>query len=101
MVYNSHVFNLPELTRGVRVGNLKALTTCFHASFSENELLFPCAHLKEYDLRSKDLRPEAVTEPKKLFLSVNNSHKSVSAATLSHRLRDCLFIRGCGQQPSV
>lgn len=78
-------FNLPELTKGVRVE--KPLKTSFHSSFPENELLCPCSCLKEYETRTQAFRPASVSEPNRLFLSVNNPHKPVSSATLSHGLR--------------
>ena len=75
-------FNLPELTKGVRVG--KPLKTSFHASFPLNELLCPCLCLKEYEKRTKPFRPSSETESNKLFLSVNRPHKPIASGTLSH-----------------
>ena len=89
-------FNLPELTKGVRVG--KPLKTSFHSSFPENVLLCPCSCLKEYELRTQAFRPDAISEPNKLFLSVINPHKPVSSATLSHWVKDCLLEAGIDSQ---
>ena len=44
-------FNLPELTKGVRVG--KPLKTSFHASFPQNELLCPRLCLEEYEKQNQ------------------------------------------------
>ena len=63
-------FNLPELTKTVRVG--KPLTSFFHSSFPETKLLCPYSCLREYEMRARAFRPESVSEPNKLFLSVNN-----------------------------
>ena len=85
-------FNLPELTKSVRVG--KSLKTSFHASFPENKLLCPCSCLREYEIRTQAFRPKSVSEPNKLFLSVNNPHKPVCSATLSHWVKNCLLEAG-------
>jgi len=66
-------FNLTELTKTVRVG--KSCKTSFHASFPQNKLLCPCSCLREYEIQTQAFRPESVSEPNKLFLSVNNPHK--------------------------
>ena len=85
-------FNLPELTKEVRVG--KPLKTSFHSSFPENELLCPCSCLKQYEMQTQVFRTDSVSEPNKLFLSVNNPHKPVSSATLSHWVKNCLLEAG-------
>ena len=54
-------------------------------------MLCPCSGLKEYELRTQAFRPDAISEPNKLFLSVINPHKLVSSATLSHWVKDCLL----------
>ena len=89
-------FNLPELTKTVQVG--KPLKTSFHASFPENKFLFPCSCLREYEMRTSAFRPESVSVPNKLFLSVNNPHKPVSSATLSHWFTNCLLEAGINSQ---
>ena len=85
-------FNLPELTKGVRVG--KPVKTSFHASFPQNELLCPCSSLKEYEKRTKPFRPSSETEPNKLFFSVNRPHTPIAAGILSHWVQDCLLDEG-------
>ena len=89
-------FNLPELTKGVRVG--KPLKTSFYSSFPENKLLCPCSCLKEYELRTQAFRPESISEPNKLFLSVNKPHKPVGSATLSQWVKKCLLEAGIDSQ---
>ena len=43
-------------------------------------------------------RPESVSVPNKLSLSVNNPHKPVNSATLSHWVKNCLLEAGIDSQ---
>lgn len=45
-------------------------------------------------MRTQVFRTDSVSEPNKLFLSVNNPHKPVSSATLSHWVKNCLLEAG-------
>ena len=49
-------------------------------------------------MRTRAFRPESVSEPNKLFLSVNNPYKSVSSATLCHWVKNCLLEAGIDSQ---
>ena len=49
-------------------------------------------------MQTRAFRPESVSEPNKLFLSVNNPHKPLSSATLSHWVKNCLLEAGIDSQ---
>ena len=49
-------------------------------------------------MRTQAFRPESISEPNKLFLSVNNPHKPVSSATLSQWVKKCQLEAGIDSQ---
>ena len=60
-------FNLPELTKSVRVG--KNLKSSFHASFPQDKLLCPCECLQVYESPTSTFRPVDPAQPNKLLSS--------------------------------
>ena len=85
-------FNLPELTKSVRVG--KNLKVSFHASFLQDKTLCPCECLRAYEARTADFRPIDPGQPNKLFLATIRPHKPVTSATLGHWIKNLLYDSG-------
>ena len=63
-------FNLPELTKSVRVG--KNLKVSFHASFPQDKLLCACECLRAYEAPTTTFRPVDPGQPNKLFLPLSD-----------------------------
>ena len=63
------VFNLTYLTKSVRSG--KKLKQSFHASFPEDQNLCAVQCLREYEARTKDMRPVIAGQENKLFSPIH------------------------------
>jgi len=81
-------FNLPELTKSVRVG--KNLKSSFHASLPEDKLLCPCECLEVYE--SLTLRPVDPAQPNKIFLVKSGIDSNIFTAH---------FIRGAASSTAA
>lgn len=86
------VFNLPCLTKSIRTG--KNLKQSFHASFPEDKNLCVVECLKEYESRTRDMRSVLAGQENRLFLSVVQPHKPVSASTVARWVRSLLQAAG-------
>ena len=86
------VFNLPRLTKSVRSG--KNLKQSFHASFPEDKNLCVVECLREYEARTKDMRPVIAGQENKLFLSIVQPHKPVASGTVARWVRSLLQAAG-------
>lgn len=86
------VFNLPCLTKSIRTG--KNLKQSFHASFLEDKILCVVECLKEYESRTRDMRSVLAGQENRLFLSVVQPHKPVSASTVARWVRSLLQAAG-------
>ena len=86
------VFNLPCLTKSIRSG--KNLKQSFHASIPENKDLCVVECLREYEVRTKDMRPVIAGQENKLFLSIVQPHKPVSCGTVARWVR--CFLQAAG-----
>ena len=85
-------FNLPELTKSVRVG--KNLKVSFHASFPQDNLWCPCECLRAYEARTTTFRHVDPGQPNKLFLATIRPYKPVKSATLAHWIKNLLSNSG-------
>ena len=79
------VFNLPCLTKSIRSG--KNLKQSFHANFPEDKNLCVVECLREYEARTKDMKPVIAGQHNKLFLSIVQPHKPVSSGTVARVVR--------------
>ena len=66
----------------------------FHASFPQDERLFPCECLRAYEVRTTIFRPVDPGQPNKLFLATIRPHKQVKSATLAHWIKNLLSNSG-------
>ena len=86
------MFNLPCLTKSVQTG--KNLKQSFHASFPEDKNLCIVECLKEYESRTTEMRSVLSGQENRLFLSVVQPHKPVSASTVAMWVRSLLHAAG-------
>ena len=86
------VFNLSCLTNSIQSG--KNLKQSFHASFPEDKNLCVVECHREYEARTKDMRPVIAGQENRLFLSIVQPHTHVSSATVARWVRGLLQAAG-------
>ena len=66
----------------------------FLASFPEDKNLCVVECLREYEARTKDMRPVIAGQENKLFLSIVQPHKPVASGTVARWVRSLLQAAG-------